>query len=309
MTQMQFSASVEQALAFGANNAAGAAEKAAASLAAKLAKVQGLKTFPAVAQKVMQILADPDFKIMDVARAVRDDPALGAKVMRVANSAFYSRGRQVASFDQAIVRLGRGTVREVVAAVATMDLFSDTSGLGARVRDHCAATASVSQVLVKNLAPALGEGAFLAGLLHDIGKLLLMSSGERVYESIPAEDLGRPDRAHLYELDALGYDHAVLAGQILWHWQIPAPVPQVVAWHHQPSLAYRDPSVDVPVAFLRIADHLETALEGDAEDIAEFYDQFAEGEDCRFAGVTADDLRRLSEAFSAARNDALGLFA
>ena len=305
---MQFSSSVEQALAFSAGNGSATAERAGESLAAKAALVQGLKTFPAVAQKVMAILGDPGFKIMDVARAVRDDPALGAKVMRVANSAFYSRGKEVTSFDQAIVRLGRNSVREVIAAVATMELFEDSRGIGRRFRDHCAATASISQALVRRLAPALGEGAFLVGLLHDIGKLLLISAGERLYETAPDEYLAKPDRAHLLELDALGFDHAVLAGQVLWRWQIPDPVPQVVAWHHQPALAYRDPAVDVLTAILRIADHLEPALAGDEEELAEFVDLFAEGPDCRFAGVSAAELRAALPELAAARADSLALF-
>jgi HD-like signal output (HDOD) protein len=305
---MQFSSSVEQALAFSAGNASSTAAAAAASLTAKVALVQGLKTFPFVAQKVMSILGEPDFKIADVARAVRDDPALGAKVIRVANSAFYSRGRDVTSFDQAIVRLGRGTVREVVAAVSTMDLFADSSGIGRRFRDHCAATASISQVLVRRLAPALGEGAFLIGLLHDIGKLLLISAGEQLYETSPADSIAKPDRAHLIELDALGFDHAVLAGQILWHWQIPEPVPQVVAWHHRPALAFRDPDVGALTAILRIADHLERALASSEEELSEFIDLFAHGPDCRFAGVGAHDLRGMLPDLAAARSDSLALF-
>jgi len=305
---MQFSSYVEQALSFREGESSDAAERASVSLAARLAKIQDLKAFPAVAQKVMQILSEPDLKIMSLAKAVRDDPALGAKVMRAANSAFYSRGRQIASFDQAVVRLGRSAVRDLVAAVATMELFADSKGIGRRFRDHCAATASVSQVLVQRLSPSFSEGAFLAGLLHDIGKLLLISAGEGLYDVMSTDDLVNPDRAHLVERGALGFDHAVLAGQILWHWQIPAPVPKVVAWHHQPSLAYGDPGVDVLTSMVRIADHLGPAITADDSTFEKFAESFAEGPDCRFAGVSASELSRMLPELRAAKSDSLALF-
>ncbi|MDD5308451.1 MAG: HDOD domain-containing protein [Deltaproteobacteria bacterium] len=305
---MQFSKSVERVIAFTVENASTTAERAAQSLAAKLVQVEGLKTFPVVAQKTMAILSDPDFEIAEVSRIVSEDPALGARVMRVANSAFYSRGMKVASFEQAVVRLGRIAVREVVAGAATMGLFPDSTGIGKAFRDHCAATASVAKTLARDLAPALEDGAFLTGLLHDIGKLLILSAGDPLYGRQDAAMLLTPDRTHLIELDELGFDHAALAGQILWHWQIPDPVPQIVAWHHQPALAYTEPVVDVVTAFLRIADHVEPMLAANEEHALSFIDLFAAGPDCRFTGVSADDLRRAWPQMIAARDESLSLF-
>ena len=81
--------------------------------------------------------------------------------MRMANSAFFAGTRAVSSIQQAFVRLGRRSVQEVIAAVATMDLFPDTGGIGKRFRDHCAAVAALVQTLAREFQPDQVEGIFL----------------------------------------------------------------------------------------------------------------------------------------------------
>ncbi len=306
---MEFSQSVSQALKYAEKNAAQSADVASQSLAAKLAAVEGLRPFPVVAQKVMSILNNPNFKMQDVTRAVKNDPSLAANVMRMANSAFFSRGRTVDSIDRAIMRLGQKTLREVVCSVAMMDMFPDVRGIGKMVRDHQAATAAVAQELVRDLIPSYVDGAFLCGLVHDLGKLLLIESEEMLYNTEDALSLMEPDRAYMREQDALGYDHAILGGQILWHWNFPEPVPKVVAWHHQPSLAYADSSVDYLTAILRIADHVEFHLHYRPDEFEEFIDLFCDGPDCQFAGVSDKYLLEKWDRLASVRDDSLALFA
>ena len=96
--------------------------------------------------------------------------------------------------------------------------------------------------------------------MHDIGKLLMISVGEELYGRLDEDELKRPNHLHKLELVRLGYDHAMLSGQVLSLWSFPDPVPQVVSWHHVPKLAYRHAAIAKRVAMLRAADILEHAL-------------------------------------------------
>ncbi|MCA9639570.1 MAG: HDOD domain-containing protein, partial [Myxococcales bacterium] len=120
---------------------------AAASLAARLADVQGLKPFPVVAQRVLALLNDPDFDLGQIAKLLEGDTALATKLLRVANSSLFSRGNKIASIESAVVRLGGKTVMDMLLAVAAMGLFKDAWGAGLRVREHSVGVAVVARRL------------------------------------------------------------------------------------------------------------------------------------------------------------------
>ncbi len=284
------------------------AQNASESLAARVAEVTGLKPFPVVAQRIIALLSDTYFSVGEVSTAIKADPSLAASVLRMANSAFFSSSKAVASIDQAFVRLGANTVTEVVSAVATMGLFEDVGGIGKQIRDHSSATAAVVQVLVKEFASRHAKGMFLSGLLHDVGKLLLIESGETIYDADNLGEALEPDQTHLKERRALGYDHAVLGGQVLWQWKMADPVPQIVAWHHQPALAYADDEIGMSVAMLRIADAIELSMRNKKEDSEAFIEKLAAGPDCEFAKVAADDLKDIWDRITEARDNALSMF-
>ena len=282
--------------------------KASESMAAKLGELSGLKPFPVVAQKVLSVLNRSDFRVVEVTSVLEEDPSLTAGVLRVANSAFFAGAKSVSSVAQAFVRMGVMSVKESVLSVAMMDMFPDTGGLGKRIRDHCAATAAIVQTLARELATHHTEGIFLAGLMHDVGKLLLMETEEVVYDAADLATTLRPDHIHLDERALLGYDHAVLAGHVLTSWNIPDPIPTIVAWHHQATRAYEDHRLGGMVALLRIADHLEWAIAHSPENVEAFIDTFSKGVDCAFLHINATQLKRLVERLFVARSDALVMF-
>lgn len=282
-----------------------ALDEAGTSLAAKLAEVDGLKTFPVVARQVLGALSGQSFRFDEIATMIQGDPSLAAGVMRMANSAFFSRGKRVAVIEQALVRLGAKSVREVVSAVATMDLFPDPVGIGKQIRDHCACVAALTQVFAAEVAPGRVEGLFLAGLLHDIGKLLLIESGEADY----ADEAQKPDRDHREERSLIGYDHAVLGGHVAARWNLPEPVPRIVAWHHSPKSAYRSSEIGPSVALLRCADHLDSILYAGQTDPDAAADKLCERDDYMLVGIDRQVLLTLWPLLEQARRDVLELFA
>ena len=277
-------------------------------LAEKVVGVEGLCTFPIVAQMVLNILSKEEFKMSNVSAVVQRDPALAVKILKLANSAFFCRGKEVDSIDKAMVRLGKSNVMESVCAVATMAMFPDVDGIGMDIRDHCSATAAICQEMVADLLPSHKSGAFLCGLMHDVGKLFLISAGETLYAEATDTERGQPDAIVPLERRTLGYDHALLAAQLLSIWKFPAPIPEVVALHHEPALAYQDEEVGYVVAMCRIASQIERQLSGGHPNTEAFVEQLANGVDCEFAAVSEDYLLSKWDALVDARTLAQSVF-
>jgi len=139
--------------------------------------------------------------------------------------------------------------------------------------------------LTVELMPRLGPGAFLAGLLHDVGKMLLIESGEFDYGGAAAAQALQFDGIWVQERRKLAYDHAILGGQILNRWNIPQPIPRIVAMHHQPGRAAEFTDIGPLVAMLRVADRLEHCLRERPEDYEDYVAELGASADFTQAGV------------------------
>jgi HD-like signal output (HDOD) protein len=147
------------------------------------------------------------------------------------------------------------------------------------------------------------------GLLHDIGKLLIMQTRHQSYAELVAAAAGVPDELHLQEREFLGYDHAVLGGHVLAKWGLPYPVPKIVAWHHQPARAYQEGGpVAVLVAVLRIADVIDTLVSSDKPTDGAALKRLAAGPDAIRGGIREKDIVDTCSEASALRGEALMLF-
>jgi len=299
---------VIEELWFGDDDPNHSTEEASRSLAASVAQLEGLKPFPAVAQRMMELVSDPEVRIEDVSRLVQNDPAIAGKTVRLANSALYRVGQPVETIDQAIMRLGLTTLNQMVTALAVVGMFRDSKGLGRDIRDHCVGTAAVGRALARR-KNWYGHGqVFMAGLMHDLGQLLCMQTGELVYEDIPEDRFGA-DKTHVYEREVLGYDHAVLGGHVLRSWKIPDPVPKAVAWHHQPARGYEvGGDIGLLVAYTRIADRIDHLMTEEVTPSAELLETLANDSASTYAGISANDFDLHWDAMLEARKDALAMF-
>jgi HD-like signal output (HDOD) protein len=274
---------------------------ASRSMAADAAKATGIKPFPASAQRVIGLLTNPDVAATKVRMALEGDPAITAGLLRVANSAAYAPRSPISSVEDAIVRLGNRHVRDIVAGVAAMGMFTDVGGAGAIVRDHSSRVAAIAKVLAFEWRFGGVENVFLAGLLHDIGKLLLMQVGSVDYKQLDAAVLETPDEAHIHERAITGYDHAVLGGHVLGVWQLADEVAHVVAWHHQPGRAYeKGGEIGVGVAFVRLANRIEYHFRKHPGIDEAFAEELANDGAASYAGYSRDVLVASSAKLRAA---------
>lgn len=183
-------------------------------------------------------LSDPDVDLRRLHQALREDPAIAVRVLKVANSAYYRRGGQIATIEQAILMLGLDAVRGI-AASAGLDRIAGRGEQGAAFVAHSVAVACIARECAGIAGLSIGGEAFLAGLLHDIGLLVewrlaaqLTASKQRVLAGDPLL-------------------HVRCAEVVLAAWQLPPLLVRAVAAHHsapQPS----DP-VDLLAACVRVA--------------------------------------------------------
>lgn len=292
---------------FGESNPMHTTAEAAQSLAASAARAVGLKPFPATAARLMQLFKSEDYRVDEVQRVLEADPGLATKLLNVANSAMFATSVACTSISQAVVRLGRRQVQDILAAVVTMELFKDAQGMGRDVLEHSVGVAAITRVLAKYWRFSEVDELFLAALLHDVGKLLSIETGEIRYQEMASVGLEQPDEVHLEERAQVGYDHAVLGSLVTHIWKIPEPVPSVISLHHQPGRAYQQGgSVGLMVALLRLADRFEYQIRStDGELSDEFAEAIAKDGALQFADLKVEQVRNIWGLITEAHQDAL----
>ncbi len=217
------------------------------ALEALLASGRQLPTLPVLVLQVHRALANELSGVRDIGQIIERDPSLTARLLRVANSAAFSRGEPVTSIGTAISRLGMGHVRSLCLAVGIVRAFGEAGQRldHKRYWEHSAAVGLVAERLAslsKRYAEVDGSEAYTAGLLHDVGLLIVdqffPEDFAGVQEAMEAEMVPRSD----VELTRLGMDHGSIGGRVLERWQLPVSVRGAVAAHHRPETAAPDVS-------------------------------------------------------------------
>lgn len=215
-----------------------------------VATIGELPTSPAVVSTVMNLTADLNTEVNKLSRVLSGDPALTAKVLRLSNSPFYGRSRAVGSLNEAVLILGFYTIRSLVVASSTYSLFGRKSGgeITGILWDHSLATAMAARIIAKRVRHRYTEEAFIIGLLHDIGKLVMYQKIRDPYREVikSVRLLGRSFVAT--EQEQLGFSHCELGSIILKQWNFPEFLVDAVACHHNPQEANppEDSSVALP---------------------------------------------------------------
>lgn len=203
---------------------------------------------PANVQELVMLAVDPEVALWKVAGAVGKDPVLAAQVTRMANTFGHSPGSAVVTIDEAVRRLGSQAVRNVVLAGCLSTQMADPRIYGTRGRqiaDHSLGTAIIAGKLSERLD--LSGELFLAGLLHDIGKLLVLKLAYE-YEQ---ETGTRPPEQELEEI--MRRRHAQLGGWLAVRWKIPPAISECIVWHHDPEWAADRDSVAIIYTANRLA--------------------------------------------------------
>jgi len=223
---------------------------------ATIGKLASLPTLPSVYLQLMATLGNERASAEDVAKILKQDGALCAQILRIANSSYFGLSRSVVKIEEAVLFLGLATIRRLafVAEVFRRAGNEPTlAGLSVEgLKQHSLLSGGIASSLFSDKHQK--EAAFIAGLVHDIGKLLLASElpdrVARVVFQMRAE--GKP--MHAVEQELYGVTHAEVGAYLLGLWQLPFPIVEAVANHHAPARVVQQ-GLDVP-ASVYIADAL-----------------------------------------------------
>ena len=208
-------------------------------------QVQDLPSLPIAVTRVMQLTNDPKAGLSDVAHALASDQGLAARVLKLANSAYYGSSRRIGTVSEAVVILGMRTTRNLTLATSCQDMLErEVQGYflprGALWR-HSLACAAAAQNLARRAHFRGTEEAFVAGLLHDIGKVVMSAYLKAEF----AQVLTRVAKGRLTFSDAerevLGFDDAEVGARLLERWNLPSTLVTAVRYHHAPSQAPESP--------------------------------------------------------------------
>lgn len=198
--------------------------------------MDGLLPMPQVVLKAQNLLIDPNSKFDDLSDIIETDQEITLNILNVANSAYYSVKKEVYSVKQACVLLGLSVIGEIIMAAGTSTLFSKAlEAYNMKPKDlwqHSLTTALGSRKIADIISPALANEAFLAGLFHDVGKLIL---DEHIFSRNDSfkDFLGdSPDPHFKAEKQILGFNHAELAAELCKKWKFPAAVTRAIRHHH-----------------------------------------------------------------------------
>jgi HD-like signal output (HDOD) protein len=220
-------------------------------------KIIALPTLPTIVAKMMELVDNPKTSARSLARLIKGDQVLTAKILKLANSAYYGFQREVSTVNLAIVVVGFDAVKDMGLSVSVLDNFKDPGESGyfdiSKFWEHAISVGMGASMLSRQHRPEYSNDSFAAGLLHDIGKFIInqylhedfMEIMERVHE----DDM---DLLHA-ETVVLDTTHDRIGGWLAEKWNMPFSIVEAIEFHHNPYLAKRHQPL---AALVKLADYL-----------------------------------------------------
>lgn len=202
-----------------------------------ISTIGDLPTTPAIIATLTNLTSDINTDIEEITRAIMADQSLTAKVLKLSNSSFYGRAKEVRTLHEAVIILGFMTLHSLIIATSTQALYqkSVNDGVSAKLWEHAFAAALASRLVAQAVRFPYIEEAFIGGLLHDIGKLLLMQKTPKEYQRI-VSDVEKTRGSFVdHEEAVLGFNHTHVGSLLLQKWSFPQELIDAVEQHHCPT--------------------------------------------------------------------------
>jgi putative nucleotidyltransferase with HDIG domain len=233
--------------------------------------ISGLVTLPDVFIRINQLVENPDSTTADIASAVSQDPSFTVRLLRVANSPFYGFSTTVDTVPRAVSVIGTGQVRNLALATAVASTFAGLPNELVSMENfwrHSLYCALAARMLARQVRKCDADAVFTAGLLHDIGELVIFNRlPEQARESLQLV-LDSEDEMPVYqaEREVMGFDHAEVGGELARQWRLPGLLEECISFHHDIQRAQRYP---LETAVVHIANVLALMAEVDTLDMAD----------------------------------------
>jgi len=224
-------------------------------------KSEDMPTLPTVYNRIKEAVEDPDSSFDDIAGIAYNDQGLSARLLRLANSAFYGYPSSISSISDALTVIGLQQFKNMALATSIMDMFKGIPPELANVEQFwrkSIACGLCARIMAIELREANSERFFLGGLLHRVGRLILCKEMPEASLEILKAAEARVARIHQIETEMLGFNHAEVGGALLEYWNLPHSISELVRHYIKPVLA----RISVQdVSLIHLADFLTEALE------------------------------------------------
>src|SRR5690606_20669673 len=239
------------------------------SVASALKEISHIATLPEVTLKIIELVEDPTSTAQDLHEVINNDPALCSRILKVVNSSFYGLPGQIGSINRAIVMLGLNAVKNIAIAASLTKLFRGgelTPAFSARdLWEHSVQTAATTKLISDSLKMGLGDEAFLAGLVHNIGTMVEMQFDRNklieVLRQVAPDTSGIPQQDMLtVEEQVFGANHQHFGSGLCEKWKFPSNFTAVTGFHHRPLDLDRERRTLTCMVY--VADRLVGQMEG-----------------------------------------------
>lgn len=218
-----------------------------------VAWVGDLPPLPQVASQAIALVEDPDTSAGQLTSLLGQDTALAARVLKIANSAMFACQREITTLSQAIMIIGFKALKGIIVAATLRQLNRKFGRYEKMIWENSTCTAITAHTLAQKLKKRYVDEAFLLGLLHDLGKLVLIRQIPDEYQAI----VKGTQEGHFYvdmEQEKLGFAHPLIGALVAKKWNFSPETCQVILHHHDPIEAPIEDDVDEKTAIIQVAD-------------------------------------------------------
>jgi putative nucleotidyltransferase with HDIG domain len=204
-------------------------------------RINDLPTLPRTVFRITELVNDPKSSAKDLAGVITDDQILTARLLKLVNSSFYGLPQRISTVTGAIVLIGFDAIRNLLLTTSVFDLFAGRNKIKQQKQemlwDHSLGCAVGAKVIGNYLRHDNIEELFVAGLLHDIGKIVEMMFQPDEFSKVTAAISKKNILMIAAEYSILGYSHAEIGKLLAEKWNLPAKLVQIIANHHHPNVA------------------------------------------------------------------------
>jgi putative nucleotidyltransferase with HDIG domain len=205
--------------------------------------VDGMPAFPKSVQRVLELTRDVNSMPKDLVEVIDKDPVLTVKILKVVNSAYYSLPKQITSVGHSVVYLGFNTIKNLALSIAAIGMLPKTNEAGFDGQQyllHSLATAAIAKQVALKAGDADPMDCFIAGLLHDFGKVVLAQFMPGEFRRALEVSQQQGTSLHLALRETLGVDHAVVGAMLVEKWRFAPHLVETIRHQYGPELADSD---------------------------------------------------------------------
>jgi len=228
--------------------------------------ISGLVTLPDVYLRINRLIEDPNSSSADIAKAVSQDASFTVKLLKLANSAVYNFSSSIDTVAKAVTLIGTSQIRSLALSLSVASSFEGMPNDLVSMRNfwkHSLLCALAARLLCKQARRCDADALFTAGLLHDIGELIIFNRlpGQAKDALMLVLDSQEEVSVPEAERQIIGFDHSAVGGALARQWNLPTVLQECIAWHHDPASAEKHPR---EVALIHIANTLAQLAEVDS---------------------------------------------